>query len=124
MRRKDRELTDVDENIRIVEKAKILHLGLFDSDYPYVLPLHYGYEYADGIIVLYLHSAKEGHKLDLIRTNPNVCVEMECDVHLISGGEAPCKYGAAYASVIGHGRAEVINDTALFPHRRYRRRSQ
>ena len=110
MRRTDREVTDINEIMQIVERAKILHLGLFDSEYPYVLPLHYGYEYVDGSLVFYLHSAKEGHKLDLIKINPNVCIEMECNVELISGGEVPCKYGAAYVSVIGRGRAAMIGD--------------
>ena len=110
MRRKDREVTNIDEILQIIERAKILHLGLFDSEYPYVLPLHYGYEYMEGSLVFYLHSAKEGHKLDLIKINPNVCIEMECDVNLVSGGEVPCKYGAAFASVIGRGRAEVIDN--------------
>ena len=110
MRRKDREVTNIDEILQIIERAKILHLGLFDSEYPYVLPLHYGYEYTEGSLIFYLHSAKEGHKLDLIKNNPNVCIEMECDVNLVSGGEVPCKYGAAFASVIGRGRAEVIDN--------------
>ena len=96
--------------MQIIERAKILHLGLFDSEYPYVLPLHYGYEYTEGSLVFYLHSAKEGHKIDLIKTNPNVCIEMDCDVDLVSGGEVPCKYGAAFASVIGRGHAAVIDD--------------
>ena len=30
MRRKDREVTDIDSILRIVSEAKILHLGLFD----------------------------------------------------------------------------------------------
>lgn len=110
MRRKDREVTDINNILQIVDAAKILHLGMFDSEYPYVLPLHYGYEYKDKTLIFYLHSAKEGHKLDLIRANPSVCVEMECDVELMSGGEIPCKYGAAFSSVIGRGRAEVVND--------------
>lgn len=46
MRRKDREVTDLREILRIINKAKILHLGLFDGDHPYVVPLHFGYEYA------------------------------------------------------------------------------
>ena len=52
-----------------------------------------------------MHCAKEGHKLDLIRSNPNVCIEVESDVELISGGDVACKYGASFASVIGRGRA-------------------
>ena len=110
MRRKDREITGTDNILNIVDKAKILHLGIFDSGYPYVVPMHYGYEYADGDLVFYMHCAKEGHKLDLIRTDPNVCVELECDTELISGGENPCAYGSAFASVIARGRAEIVSD--------------
>ena len=110
MRRKDREITNIEDVLRIVDRANILHLGLFDSEYPYVIPLHFGYEYSDGSLVFYLHSAKEGHKLDLIRANPSVCVEMECEVELISGGETPCQYGATYASIIGRGSAETVCD--------------
>ena len=110
MRRRDREIVNIDDILSIVEKAKILHLGLFDDGYPYVVPLHYGYEYENDNLIFFLHCALEGHKLDLIKSNPNVCVELECDVELISGGDIPCKYGSAYASVIGFGHAEIIND--------------
>ena len=110
MRRKDREITDTDSILMIVSKSKILHLGLFDDGYPYVVPMHYGYEYSDGCLVFFLHSAKEGHKLYLIKENPNVCVELECDIELISGDEIPCKYGSSFSSVIGRGRAELVSD--------------
>ncbi len=39
-----------------------------------------------------------------------MCIELECDVELVSGGENPCKYGSAYASVIGRGIAEIVED--------------
>ena len=110
MRRNDREVTDMKSILEIVSKAKILHLGLFDEPYPYVVPLHFGYEFSSGQFVFYMHSAREGHKLDLLKENPNVCIEMECDVQPISGGAVPCKYGSEYASVIGRGCAELIED--------------
>ena len=110
MRRKDREITDIQQILNIISKAKILRLGLFDGDYPYVVPLHYGYEYAENRLVFYMHSAKEGHKLELIANNPHVCVELDCGVELISGGEVPCIYGSTFASVIGRGVAEIVND--------------
>lgn len=112
MRRKDREITDIGDILPIVDRAKVLHLGLFDGEYPYVVPLHYGYDFRDGKLVFYLHSAKEGHKLDLIRSNPNVCVELECDVELISGGDTACKYGSSFSSVIGRGKAALLTDEA------------
>ena len=110
MRRKDREVTDIQEILHIVDEEKILHLGLMDEGYPYIVPMHYGYEFADGTFVFYLHSAKEGHKLDLIQKDAHVCVELETNVELVSGGEVPCMYGAAFASVIGKGTAEFVEE--------------
>lgn len=110
MRRKDREMTEIDEILAVVDKAKILHLGLIDAGIPYIVPLHYGYEFADGSFVFFMHSAKEGHKLDLIRSNPRVCIELECDVELISGGDVPCQYGSSFASVIGRGYAKIVRE--------------
>lgn len=110
MRRKDREITDIQQILNIISKAKILRLGLFDGDYPYVVPLHYGYEYAENRLVFYMHSAKEGHKLELIAKNLHVCVELDGDTELISGGEVPCMYGSSFASVIGRRMAEIVSD--------------
>ena len=110
MRRKDREITDSNRIREILDAAKILHLGIHDDLYPYVVPLHYGYKFVDGRLVLYMHGAKEGHMLDLIRQNPHVCVQIDCGMELISGGDNACRYGASYASVIGRGEAELLED--------------
>ena len=111
MRRKDREITNPDRIREILDTAKILHLGIHDDPCPYVVPLHYGYELADGQMVLYMHGAKEGHKIDLIRQNPHVCVQIDCGMELISGGDIACRYGASYASIIGRGKAELLEDS-------------
>lgn len=110
VRRSDREVSDIEAILDIVGRAKILRLGLFDGDYPYVVPLHYGYAFDDGKLVFYAHGAREGHKLDLIAANPHACVELDCDVELESGGDVACAYGSFYASVIGRGQAEVVAD--------------
>lgn len=110
MRRKDREITRIEDILSIVDKAKVLRLGLFDDDFPYIVPLHFGYEYAEGKLIFYMHSAKEGHKLDLIRRNQNVCIELDCDTELISGGDIPCSYSSSFASLIGRGLAEIVDD--------------
>ena len=111
MRRKDREIRDSVELERIIDSAKFLHLGLMDREYPYVVPLHYGYELENGKWVFYMHGAKEGRKLDLIRANPNVCIELETEAELISGGDVACRYGSSYASVIGIGKAKILEET-------------
>ena len=110
MRRKDREITDLGEIEAILKRALVLRLGLLDGDAPYVVPLHYGYTLEGERLTFYLHSAREGRKLDLIRANPNVFVELDTDVTPISGGENACAYGAAFASVMGGGKAVIVED--------------
>ena len=110
MRRKDREITRIEDILSIVDRAKVLRLGLFDDNFPYIVPLHFGYEYAEGKLIFYMHSAKEGHKLDLIRRNQNVCIELDCDTELIPGGDIPCSYSSSFASLIGRGLAEIVDD--------------
>ena len=110
MRRKDREIKEISEVLNIVERAKVLRMGLFDGEYPYIIPLHYGYEYKDGVLIFYAHGAKEGHKIDLIHVNPNTCIELEADMEIVSEEDVPCRYGAYYASVIGRGKVELVKD--------------
>ena len=112
MRRKDREITDLGQIEAIIRKARVLHLGLADGDAPYVVPLHYGYELEDGKLTFYMHGAKEGRKLDVLRANPKAFVEIDVDEALVSGGDVACSYGASYASVMGSGRVSVVEDEA------------
>ena len=44
MRRKDREITDIDKIETIIASARYMHLGMFDGEFPYIVPLHYGYQ--------------------------------------------------------------------------------
>ncbi len=108
--RREREVTDLQEILSILDKAKVLHLGLVDGDEPYVVPMNYGYVMKDGKLTVYLHGAKEGRKLDLIRVNPKVFFEMDCDIVPFEGKTA-CNYGITYASVMGRGKAVIVEDT-------------
>ena len=112
MRRTDRQITDPAAIEEILRRARILHLGLMDGQRPYVVPLHYGYTLEDGRLTLYMHCAGEGHKLDLIRANPNVFVEIDTGEIPISGGDVACRYGAAYRSLMGSGTANIVEDVA------------
>jgi nitroimidazol reductase NimA-like FMN-containing flavoprotein (pyridoxamine 5'-phosphate oxidase superfamily) len=112
MRRKDRQITDLEAIRAILDKAKVLHLAMIDGDRPYVVPLNYGYTLENGALTLYLHSAREGRKLDVLRQNDRVAFVLETNVSQVSGGDIPCKYGEAYASVMGEGRAVLLTDSA------------
>lgn len=110
MRRKDREITEIEAIRAILDKAKVLHLAMIDGARPYVVPMNYGYALADGRLTLYLHGAKEGRKLDVLQQNDRVAFVLETDVSPVSGGDIPCKYGEAYASVMGEGTAVLLDD--------------
>ena len=109
MTRREREVTDINEIVKILDKSKVLHLGLVDGDEPYVVPMNYGYEFVDGKLVFYLHGARQGRKLDIIKANPKVFAELECDIVPFEG-EVACKYGITYASVMAKGKAEIVDD--------------
>lgn len=109
MTRRERQVEDISEIVNILDKCKIVHLGLVDGDEPYVVPMNYGYIMEDEKLTLYIHGATKGYKLDLIKTNPKVFIEMECDT-LPFEGRLACQYGMAYSSIMGRGVAEIIED--------------
>ena len=112
MRRADREVTDAGKIREILENAQIVHIGMVDDGRPYVVPMHYGYQYENGVLTLYMHGSKEGRKCDILAKNPQVFIEIETDVEDASGGDIPCNYGAFYASIMGDGKAAILTDTA------------
>jgi nitroimidazol reductase NimA-like FMN-containing flavoprotein (pyridoxamine 5'-phosphate oxidase superfamily) len=105
MRKKEKEIKDRAEIEAILCEAEICRIALCDGDTPYIVPVNFGYKDNK----LYLHSAREGRKLDIIRKNNKVCFEVDVDYQLVVCG-APCDWGMRYRSVIGTGRAHVIED--------------
>lgn len=105
MRRKDREIEDKSIINSILDKAQIIRIALCYENMPYVVPMSFGYE--DDTI--FLHCAKEGKKLDIIRKNNNICFEVEGDIEL-KDSDVPCNWGVKYQSVIGYGKAFFAED--------------
>jgi len=109
MTKRERQVTDEKQILAIMDAGKVLHLGLAVDNEPYVVPMNYGYVCEDGKMTLYLHSAVRGKKLDMIRANPKVFFEIDCD-WVPFEGELPCQYGLAYSSVMGKGIARIVED--------------
>ena len=85
MRRKDREIKDLNDIMAIIKKCDVCNLAFFDEEYPYIVPLNFGVTLLDGTITLYFHGANAGKKLDLIKKNNKVGFEMDCSHKLILG---------------------------------------
>lgn len=109
MRRHDREITDKNEILEIMNRCDVCRLAFNDGDYPYILPLNFGIEEKDGKITFYFHSALEGYKTELIKKNNRVSFEMDCKHELkYDKGKGYCTM--AFESVIGRGKVEVLSE--------------
>ena len=109
MTRRELQITDRERILEILDTARVLHLGMAVDNEPYVVPMNYGYTEEEGKLVLYLHSAVRGKKLDMLRKNPQVFFEMDCGRAPFEG-KVPCQYGLAYSSIMGKGRAYIVDD--------------
>ena len=103
MRRKDKEITDIDEIESIIKKAARCCIGLVDDGEPYLVPVCFGYERKS----LYFHSAPEGRKVDIIKRNNRVCFEIDTDLQVMKS-EKSCDWSMKYRSVVGTGKAHIL----------------
>jgi nitroimidazol reductase NimA-like FMN-containing flavoprotein (pyridoxamine 5'-phosphate oxidase superfamily) len=100
MRRKEKEIVDINEKLKIIAKCKVCRLAMADDNQPYIIPLNFGYAYENDILILYFHGAYEGMKIDILKKNDKVCFEIDCNHALIEATE-PSKYSFAFESIIG-----------------------
>jgi len=107
MRRKDRETVNEKVMVSIIKKAIVCRVAMCWQDEPYVIPMNFGYR--DNCI--FLHSAREGRKLDILRNNDKVCIEFDVDVELVQSQEA-CNTDMKYKSVLVFGKAVILKDIA------------
>jgi len=71
--------------------------------------MNYGYTMENGKLTLYLHGATRGRKLDVLRENPKVFIEIDTDIVPFEGAAA-CQHGVCYSCVMGEGVAELVED--------------
>ncbi len=109
MRRADRAVLGLDGIENIMQKCEVCRLALMGPEYPYIVPLNFGYVREGDIFTLYFHCAKEGLKLDLIRACPRAAFEMDANVRIVEG-ETANHYTAHYESVMGRGAVEIVKD--------------
>ena len=107
--RREFEITDIEKIRHILDTSLVTHVGMVDGDEPYVVPMNFGYIMDGDKLTIYLHGAKKGRKIDVLRANPKVFFEMECDLQPFEGDVA-CRYGMAYSSLMGKGNAVIVED--------------
>ena len=105
MRQRARQVTDRKIICAMLDGMDVMFLGMNDGDAPYVVPLNFGYTFEENL-VFYFHCAKDGHKLDCLRRNPNVCVSLAN--YISYAKESVRGHRHDYRSVIARGTAERI----------------
>jgi len=105
MRRKNKKITNPKIIQDILKTADTVRIAMIDGDEPYIVPLNYGYQNN----ALYIHCAKEGRKINILKTDPRVCFEIEGKSELVTGPDA-CDWTLKYQSLIGYGTVEILEN--------------
>lgn len=113
MRRANREVTGPADLAGIIGRAHVLHVGFSDAEGLAVVPMNYGFEWAEGrgLPTFWLHSAGEGRKADAWASSPEVALELDVEGGVITG-DYSCAYSYAFESVMAWGRIRPVTDAA------------
>ena len=107
LRRHDKEIKEQTRIQALLKAGKVLHLAMVLPDgSPYMATLNYG-PGPEG--VLYLHSARQGRKLEALAANPQVCFTVAPRWVMVPG-DNPCNWTCAYQSLVGFGSATLVED--------------
>ncbi len=114
MRRKQCEITDLTEIVRILDQAWVGRMATIGLDgYPYVTPVNYVYFQKN----IYFHCSPKGEKLDNISADPRVCFEVDIPLSYFDIAFDPdrpaCHLHQFYHCVIIRGTASVVQDPVL-----------
>lgn len=108
MRRKDREITDFNTIVDIIDECEIIRIGISDGDFPYIVPLNFAYTVEGTEICFYIHGAMAGKKYEMLTKNPYCSFEMDIPLKM------DCLYEfkdvtMRYKSVMGKCEVEFLD---------------
>lgn len=108
MRRKDREITDINQIISIIDSQDVIRLGLNTGEIPYIVPVNFAYTFNDGILNLYFHGARSGQKFDLLTSQEFCSFELDNQIRIVPD-EIKGDVTTYYQSVMGKARIHTIS---------------
>lgn len=107
MRRKDREITDFNTILNIIDECDIIRIGLADGEFPYIVPLNFAYQAVGNQIYFYVHGAMAGRKYELLQKNKVCSFEMDIPLQMECITEKK-DVTMRYKSVMGKAAAEFL----------------
>ena len=113
MRRKDREIIERNTQLAILKNTEVVRIAFAVDNDPYIVAMNFGFVWEE-TLRLYLHCAREGKKVDMMRRNNRVCFQTDTDHQLVID-QIACRWGMNYTSIVGMGTlAEVTDETERF----------
>ncbi len=103
LRRSEKALDDPKEIEQILASVKIMTVACCSGNEPYLFTVDFAWD--PQTRDLWFHCATEGRKMEILRTNPRVCVTVVEDHGYIQG---ECDH--AFRSLVMEGIAEVVTD--------------
>ena len=88
IRRKDKEITNLDEMKTILKKAKYVTLAMCNGNEPYLVTISHGYDQEKNCI--YFHCAGEGKKVKILQENGVVWGQALVDGGYVQGSWISC----------------------------------
>jgi uncharacterized protein len=92
----------------LLKKCTYCNVAMIDEDNsPYIVPMNFGYDES----FIYLHSAKSGKKIEILKNRSKVCISLSTDHELRWQNESiACSYSMKYRSVLVLGNAEFVEN--------------
>jgi uncharacterized protein len=108
VRRAEKEITDKQVILEILDKAEICRLGLVENGEAYIVPVNFAHEAG----ILYIHSAPAGRKMEILRKNNLVTFEIEGPREIIPD-KTPCDWTSKYRCLMGRGIVTISDDPVM-----------
>lgn len=105
MRRKEKEVTDRAEMVRVLNTVRYVTVAMCDEDGPYLATLSHGYDAERDAI--YFHCAQDGRKVDILRRDGRVWGQA-----LIDLGYADGRCDHLYETTQFRGKVTFVQDVA------------
>ena len=104
IRRKEKEISDKNEMLAILENAKYITIAMCVDNEPYLVTLSHGYDRERNCI--YFHCAREGKKIDILKEQNNVWGQALMDKGYVQGS---CEH--LYATTQFMGRVTFVENS-------------
>ena len=106
MRRVDKKIKDIKTIESILHEADHCVVAMSDNNSPYIVPMNFGFKDHN----IYLHTSKEGRKIEILKVNNKVSFAVEIKTK-VAKSKRSCDWGMNYMSVVGEGYAHFIEDS-------------